>query len=60
MLGFFARADYGELEVNPRELEDARWYTRSELKSSPENEVLRLSRRDSISRRLIDDWIAGG
>ena len=60
MLGFFARADYGDLEVNPRELEDARWYTRSELKNSPENEVLRLSRRDSISRRLIDDWIAGG
>ena len=57
MIGFWARADFSALEVNPQELEAADWYSRQELKSSPENEVLRLSRRDSISRRLIDDWI---
>ncbi len=57
MIGFWARADFGKLKVNPQELEAADWYSREQLRTSPENEVLRLSRRDSISRRLIDDWI---
>jgi NAD+ diphosphatase len=59
MLGFTARALSCDLDVAMDELEAARWYTRDELLASPENEVFRLPRRDSIARRLIEDWLAG-
>jgi len=59
MLGFTARALDDRIVVDNHEIEQARWYTREELKASPENEIFRLPRRDSIARRLVDDWIAG-
>jgi NAD+ diphosphatase len=59
MLGFTARALDDRIVVDNHEIEQARWYTREELKASPENETFRLPRRDSIARRLVDDWIAG-
>jgi NAD+ diphosphatase len=59
MLGFTARALDERIVVDNHEIEQARWYTREELKASPENETFRLPRRDSIARRLVDDWIAG-
>lgn len=58
MLGFHARYAGGELTVNPDELESARWFTRQELRNSPEDETLRLPRKDSIARRLIEDWLS--
>ena len=57
MLGFVATAADDNFTVNRQELETARWFTREELLNSPENETLRLSRKDSISRALIEDWI---
>ena len=60
MLGFMARALSTELHLSPDEIESARWYSREELRRSPENETFRLSRRDSIARRLVDDWLAAG
>ncbi|MDH3702380.1 MAG: NAD(+) diphosphatase [Alphaproteobacteria bacterium] len=58
MLGFTARATTFDLTVDYHELEDgARWFTRDELRNSPEDATLRLPRRDSISRRLIDEWL---
>jgi len=59
MLGFSARARGTTIQVDPSELETARWYTRAELLASPENETFRLPRRDSIARRLIADWLTG-
>jgi NAD+ diphosphatase len=56
MLGFMARAVDDALRVNLHELEAARWFTRDEIRNSPENDSFRLPRRDSISRRLIEDW----
>ncbi len=54
MLGFTAVATSSEIVLNDRELEDARWFTRAELRSgSP-----RLPSRISIARRLVDHWIA--
>ncbi len=54
MLGFTAVATSSDIELNDRELEDARWFTRTELRSgSP-----RLPSRISIARRLVDHWIA--
>jgi len=58
MLGFHAEARHGPLKVNPHELSSAGWFTRRELRASPEDETLRLPRRDSIARRLIEDWLA--
>ncbi len=57
MVGFHARADFGPLEIDPDELETARWFDREALRNSPEDESLRLPRRDSIARRLINDWL---
>ena len=60
MLGFMARATTTELNLATDEIETARWYTRAELRASPENEVFKLPRRDSIARRLVEDWLAEG
>ncbi|HVG82512.1 MAG TPA: NAD(+) diphosphatase [Methylomirabilota bacterium] len=57
MLGFTARALEEKLRLNPEEIEHAAWFTRAELRDSPEDERLRLPRRDSIAYRLIRDWI---
>jgi NAD+ diphosphatase len=59
MLGFTARATDATLNVDRDELEDARWFTREDLLRSPENSDFRLPRTDSISRRLIEDWMRG-
>jgi NAD+ diphosphatase len=61
MLGFTARATTFELDIDPHELEEgARWFTREELRNSPENDTLRLPRTDSIARRLLNEWIEAG
>jgi NAD+ diphosphatase len=56
MLGFKARGEYAEPRFTDGELEDARWFGRPQLKSG---EVL-LPPSHSISRRLIDAWLAAG
>jgi len=60
MIGFHARAEHRALAVHPEEIESARWFSRAELAASPEDESFRLPRRDSIARRLIEDWLADG
>jgi len=59
MLGFYARAITFEIDSEDDELEVVRWYTRDELRHSPEDETFRMPRRDSIARRLIEEWIEG-
>jgi NAD+ diphosphatase len=56
MLGFYAVADDPTLVVDGEELQDARWFTRAELRDI-DALGLRLPRVDSIARRLIEDWI---
>jgi NAD+ diphosphatase len=56
MLGFYAVADDPTLTVDGEELQDARWFTRAELRDI-DALGLRLPRVDSIARRLIEDWI---
>jgi NAD+ diphosphatase len=56
MIGFIAHAISSEIRLNDAELEDARWFTRKELRSgSP-----KLPFRISIARRLVDHWIERG
>ena len=55
MLGFVAEAVSEEISLNDGELEDARWFTRDELKSGE----VGLPFRISIARRLVDHFING-
>ena len=57
MLGFSAEATSDDFKVDEKELESARWMTRAELLNSPEDSTFKLPRRDSISWRLIEDWL---
>ena len=60
MLGFFGRAEEINLQVDTFELESARWFSRDEIRNCPIDDGFRLPRTDSISRRLIEDWVAEG
>ncbi|MDR1429832.1 MAG: NAD(+) diphosphatase [Spirochaetaceae bacterium] len=51
MLGFSARCTGGTIQVDGKEIEDARWFSRDDLPG--------LSQHGSISRYLIDRWAAG-
>ncbi len=60
MLGFHARARAAPLVVDSDELESALWVDRKALRRLREDESFRLPSHDSIARRLIEDWLAGG
>ncbi|MED5420468.1 MAG: NAD(+) diphosphatase [Pseudomonadota bacterium] len=53
MLGFTADASSREIRLNDGELEDARWFTRKELRSG----FPKLPFQLSLARRLIDGWL---
>lgn len=53
MLGFHAEATSSDIRLNDAELEDARWFTREELRSG----FPLLPFRISIARRLVDHWL---
>jgi len=57
MLGFYAEGLTEEITIDPIELQDARWFSRAELRD-PAAHGFSLPRRDSIARRLIEDWAA--
>jgi NAD+ diphosphatase len=57
MLGFTAVAKTSEITVDPSELEDARWFDRDWMLAHQDDDEFRLPRRDSIARRLIEDWL---
>ena len=54
MLGFTAVATTRDIELSTDELEEARWFTRDELRAAEE---VRLPSEISIARRLIEDWL---
>lgn len=62
MLGFKAIASTTELDINKDELEDARWFTREEMRTfgdwGEESDRMKLPRPDSIARFLIDSWMS--
>jgi len=60
MLGFYAEAASTAIAVDYGELEDARWFERDWLLAHADDDSFRLPRRDSIARRLIEDWLTGG
>ncbi len=66
MLGFRAKGLNADITVDPHEIREAKWFSRAELaefgefygETDPTRP--RLPRTDSISRRLINDWIEEG
>ena len=61
MLGFRAQAKTEEINIDQDELAEARWFTAKELRAAGEwgDNItgLKISRKDSIARYLIDSWI---
>src|SRR5829696_6910514 len=58
MLGFVAPWASGEPRVGDEELEDARWFTRAELRDAvAQRGPLRLPPPLAIARRLLDGWL---
>jgi NAD+ diphosphatase len=64
MLAFTAKYHAGEITPDTNEIEDARWYSRDEIRTFADGPTEDGSpfkpRRDSISRRLIENWLARG
>ncbi|QLQ11754.1 MAG: NAD(+) diphosphatase [Nocardioidaceae bacterium] len=56
MVGFFARAVGGEIDVDGAEISEARWFTREELRAQAEDGTIKLPSGISISRALIEAW----
>ncbi len=59
MLGFYGEGLSDAITIQAEELRDARWFTRAELRD-PAAHGFQLPRRDSIARRLIEDWMDHG
>ncbi len=59
MLGFIARAVSTTISVDDDEIEDARWFTRAELRAEAEAGRVVLPGPISISRALIEQWYGG-
>ncbi len=59
MLGFYAEATSSVITVDYGELADARWFERDWILSHADDDSFRLPRRDSIARRLLEDWLSG-
>jgi NAD+ diphosphatase len=59
MLGFLGRAETREIKVDGREIEDARWFTRAQMRDEAEKGDLVLPGGVSISRSLVEHWYGG-
>jgi NAD+ diphosphatase len=58
MLGFIARAEGADtLRLDPDEIEEARWFTRAELRAGEGPKA--LPPPVSIARHILDRWVAG-
>ena len=56
MVGFFATAETTDIDVDGREMAEARWFTRDELLREATNLQVKLPGVVSISRWLIETW----
>ena len=58
MLGFRATATTTDIAVDGDEIAEADWYTPERIEADTAAGTLILPPQDSISRRLVDDWLA--
>jgi NAD+ diphosphatase len=59
MLGFHARAATTDIRLDGEELEDARWFTRSQIPALLESGEMALPAAETIARHLFDAWYSG-
>lgn len=59
MLGFVGRAETTAIDVDGEEIEDARWFTREQMRTEAEAGTLLLPGGVSISRSLVEHWYGG-
>ena len=57
MLGFWAIAESTDIAVDGDEIAEADWYTPERIETETAAGALILPPFDSISRRLVDDWL---
>ncbi len=57
MLGYTAKATTTEITIDPKEIEDARWFTREDLIEGEASDIIKTPRKDSISWVLMSDWL---
>ncbi len=57
MLGFTAEAENEAITLGDAELEDARWFSRPELRQAVQSGSVKLPTPVSISFRLIEEWL---
>lgn len=60
MVGFIGVAETFDVHVDEEEIAEARWFTRDELRAITPDGPVQLPRGDSVARRMINGWIAGG
>ena len=60
MIGCAAEAENTEITIDPKEIEDARWFTREEVFAAThgENPQLKPARKGSIAHFLIHNWLS--
>jgi NAD+ diphosphatase len=59
MLGFVGRALTEDVRLDDADVEEARWFTRAQMKAGAEAGTLVLPRGVSISRSLVERWYGG-
>jgi NAD+ diphosphatase len=59
MVGFTAEAEGDDITIDPDELEDARWFTREEMRAGVVAGTHSLPAALSISHRLVAEWLEG-
>ncbi len=59
MVGFVARALSRQVDVDGAEIEEARWFTRGELREAAETGDVHIPRSVSISSSLLAHWYGG-
>ncbi len=57
MVGFSCEAKSTAISIDTEELESAAWFSREQLLLPAEQRPVKLPRRVSVSRRLIEDWL---
>jgi len=60
MLGFAATAKGNEIKIDKNELEDARWFSRKEIKDNLKKGLLRIPGKETIAYHLIKEWFDKG
>ncbi len=57
MIGFTSKAQGTAIDVDPHELEEARWFTRDEYRGALRDGGIRTPSGLSIAKRIIEHWL---